>query len=117
MDDQARREREVGFRRKATGSALMVLGAIALVTAIAVWQLPSEGEPARQAASQDAGTADEPSASPAVAGTETLRGSAPILAVLGPVALCAGGILWRVGDRATGPPRDRHGRDDPSGSS
>lgn len=95
-----RSDRETGFRRKATGSILMALGAIGLVTAGAVWQLPAEGTPAVET-SEDAG-----SETAAVEGTAPLKASVPFLAGLGLTAAVAGGILWRVGDQAAS--KDRH---------
>ncbi len=92
---QERSDRETGFRRKAAGSILIALGAIGLVTAGAVWQLPSEGSPVIE-------TSEAPDAeSTAVDGTAPLKASIPFLAGLGVTAVVAGGILWRVGDKAT----------------
>lgn len=101
---QERSDRETGFRRKATGSILIALGAIGLVTAGAVWQLPAEGTPA-----VEAGEAAE-AESTAVEGTAPLKASVPFLAGLGLTAVVAGGILWRVGDKATSDRQDRPGR-------
>lgn len=92
---QERSDRETGFRRKATGSVLIALGAIGLVTAGAVWQLPSEGSPAIE--TSEGSDAD----SAAVEGTAPLKASIPFLAGLGLTAVVAGGILWRVGGKAT----------------
>ncbi len=98
-----RSDREIGFRRKATGSILVAIGAIGLVTAGAVWQLPAEGEPAMETTASAA--ADHPS----VDGTAPLKASAPFLAGLGLTAIAAGGTLWYVGDRATSETRGSNG--------
>lgn len=102
MDEPS--DRETGFRRKAFGSILIAVGAIGLITAGAVWQLPAEGSPAVE----DSQASDVESA--AVEGTAPLKASSPFLAGLGLTAVVAGGILWRIGDKATSGREDRTGR-------